>query len=129
MLVDRLPRIFGVVGIFVITVVVGNVVPAFAIGPNAEAFSGYQEGQARTAWQAAGGVIGGSLEPLAVRAIRVEEIIDEAPQAMTRCGPAYAQAALVRVQFYTAFGLPWSAMVIETCDERYAGVPHSWRHH
>ena len=123
MLVDVLPRILGVAGILVITVVAGNnVVPALAIGPNFDAFSDYEHVQARTAWRAARGVIGGSLEPLAVRAIRVEEIMDEAPLARTRCGPAYDHAALVRVQFYTAFGLPWSAMVVEACDERYAGV-------
>jgi hypothetical protein len=66
-----------------------------------------------------------SSEPLAIRAMQVEEVRNQAPQASIRCrgsGHSVAHGALVRVQFYTAFGLPWSAMVVEACDAGWTGV-------
>jgi hypothetical protein len=125
MLVDSLPRILLVMSLVAAILILGNLAPALLIGDNVDGFVGIQRIQAETAKQAARSFVGGSLEPAAIRALRVEEVIDESPQASTRCrgsGRTVAHAALVRVQFYTAFGLPWSAVVVEACDEGRAGV-------
>lgn len=118
-------RIVGVLAIILVAILVGNIAPTLTISDNIEGFSGEQRTQARAAWRAARAFVGGSLEPLAIRAIRVEGIVDEAPLARTNCrrmSPTAAHPTLVRVQYYTAFGLPWSTVVVVTCDGEFVSV-------
>jgi hypothetical protein len=124
-LIAVLPRLLRVLGLIVVTLIVGNIAPALAIGNNIESFSGEQRSQAITAWREARSFIGGSLEPLFVRAVRVEAIVDDTPLARTRCRstrPPVSHATQVRVQYYTAFGVPWSVVHVILCDGEPASV-------
>lgn len=84
----------------------GMIVPRTFIDDNLQAFDGEQLAVAAYALNQAQSFFGGSAEPLAITALRIESITE---------GPCHK----VTVRAHTIFGLPWSALVIDSCGGAY----------
>jgi hypothetical protein len=111
----------------VILVILGNIIPLLVIRDNIESFPSHQRTQASQAWREARSFIGGTVEPLFVRGIRVERVADDEPRARTHCRrsqprPPVTQTTEVFVRYYTAFGLPWSGVHVVLCDGQPTSV-------
>lgn len=98
--------LIGLTTTIVLCVGHGMIVPRALIDDNLHAFDGEQLAVAAHTLDQARIFFGGSIEPLAVTALRIESVTE---------APCYK----VIVRAYTIFGLPWSALLFDSCDGAY----------
>lgn len=91
------------------TFLAGEIGPRLAIGHNIEKFYGPQQAFAASAWSQARLFFSGSAEPLFWTAIQVQDVTERDETENQKCYE-------VTVRAYTLFGLPWSAVLVSSCN-------------
>lgn len=101
-----------IVTVLLLIFVLGEIGPRLLIGKNLSRFAGNQRFFAEKAWTEARILLSGSAEPLFWTAIRVEEVVEKEKSEGEVCYEAIVRA-------YTIFGLPWSSVLVSSCDNGF----------
>ncbi len=101
-------RVF-ILGLVLSLVLLGEVAPRLLIGHNIDMFQGEQQAFAASAWVDARVFFSGSAEPLFWTAIQVHDIFEKVDAKGQKCYEATVRA-------YTFFGLPWSSVLVTSCN-------------
>lgn len=103
-------RVFTVTLIvFVVALLLGEMWPRLTIGHNIDGFSGEQQAFAAAAYTETRIFFSGSAESFFVKAIQVHEVKGKTDAEGQRCYEGTVRA-------YTFFGLPWSSVLVSSCD-------------
>ncbi len=92
-------------------------IPKLFISTNVDIFGGEQKIFAFYALKASRQLIGGSLEPLIVTALKVTDVKESASESMQQCGQepyVVSKPYEATVQSYTVFGVPYRTILV-TC--------------
>lgn len=100
-------RIFLIVGALVI--LTGEIVPRLVISHNIEKFYGPEQAFAARALTEGRLFFGGSIEPSFLTALQVHDVVEKIDADGQVCYEATVRA-------YTLYGLPWSSVVVTSCN-------------
>ncbi len=96
-------------GLVLSLVLFGEVAPRLLIDSNIEMFQGKQQAFAASSWTQARYFFSSSAEPLFWTAIQVHDVKEKLNTDGQQCYEADVRA-------YTLFGLPWSSVLVSSCN-------------
>jgi hypothetical protein len=96
-------------GLVLSFIFLGEVAPRLLIGSNIKTFQGEQRAFAASAWKEARYFFSGSAEPLFWTAIQIQDVKKKVDTDGQQCYEANVRA-------YTLFGLPWSSVLVTSCN-------------
>lgn len=102
-------RIIPILLVGVLIALAGEIVPRLAISHNIDGFHGPEQAFAASAWTEARVFFSGSAEPVLVTAIQVHDLAKKLDTNGQTCYEATVRA-------YTLYGLPWSSVLVTSCD-------------
>lgn len=102
-------RKVGIIGLALLLMIFGEGLPRLLIDDGVKKFSGEKQTFAAAAWTEARFFFSGSAEPIFWTAIQVHNVEEKTDPKGQKCYRASVRA-------YTIFGLPWSSVLVNSCD-------------